>query len=188
MYYLIIPISIRPIPIQVLIYTGISELYTKGPLEYFGTDSKNYSLLKIPSFSKEAASFLANDRGIVGVGLDAPSVDGSVSIINDTTMDPVTHEIFCGANVYILENVNSNLKKLINQTNVRLSSLPLPIETASGSPVRLVAQIISEHSADQLSSQQSVSTSGASPLAAVTFNFILMFVCFTLAPCLIYLK
>ena len=171
---------------QVLFYTGISDFWSRGPLEYFGTDSKDYSKLKIPGISKEAAVFLVKEREIFGVGLDAPSADGTSSIDEHNHMDPVAHEIFNGANVYILENVNGNLKKLINETNIRISTLPLLIETASGTPVRLVARVDNHHMPHQLPLGTTISA--ATSHLEVSLSSSIFICCYSLTQYFIYLN
>lgn len=123
----------------VLIYTGISQLYDKGSKEYFGTDSKNISEMKIPGISKEAAQYLV-ERQVYGVGLDSASADSSDRHTNEK-YDPQAHTVLNKNNVYILENIHSNLKELLHQTSARLTIAPLSIQKGSGSPVRLVATL-----------------------------------------------
>lgn len=158
-----------------MIYTGLSEFMPSNKMEYFGTDTRDPRLLKIPGFSKEAATFLVEEREVVGVGLDAPSADSSNVYDEQSNMSPFAHEIFNGANVYIIENINSNLKKLINETNIRVSSLPLPIETASGSPIRLIAQKVTD-----LPSSRSASSGAPVSFANMQWTFMIMFIVTTL--------
>lgn len=135
----------------VLVYTGISQMYEKGAAAYFGSDSRNISELTIPGFSKEAADYLVG-QGIYGVGLDAPSADSS-SMHKDNSLDPVAHSIFNNNNIYILENINKNLKDLAkNDVSVRLFIAPLAITGGSGSPVRLIAYTSHDHPASNSAS------------------------------------
>lgn len=129
----------------VLVYTGISELYSKGAKEYFGTEDTNVANMKIPGFSHEAAHYLV-ERGIYGVGLDAASADSSDRHGPDGKKDLVAHIEFNANNIYILENVNNRIKELLEEPagSVRLVIAPLPIVGGSGSPVRLIAMTAQE--------------------------------------------
>lgn len=126
----------------VLVYTGISEFYDKGPEAYFGTADKNITNMKSPGFSREAANYMV-EQGVYGVGLDAASADSSdVHSEKDSKQffDPIAHEAFNSNNIYILENISKRLKELVGQSNTfRLTIAPLPIVSGSGSPVRLLA-------------------------------------------------
>lgn len=123
----------------VLVYTGMSEAYDSGYKSYIGTEG-NASLaqMKIPGFSLEAAQYLVEQK-VYGVGLDAISADSSDRHANESSYDPQAHVAFNSNNIYILENINKNLKKLIGVTKARLAIAPLPIVAGTGSPVRLVA-------------------------------------------------
>ena len=130
----------------VLVYTGVSDSYSGGNKSYFGTDSKNIEEMKIPGFSKEAAMHLVA-RNVYGVGLDAPSVDSSTRHAANGVMDPVAHVTFAKANIYMIENINTKLAEVLhmqqNGHEMRLTILPLPIVSASGSPIRLLAEPLS---------------------------------------------
>lgn len=129
----------------VLVYTGISELYGKGAKEYFGTEDANVAKMRIPGFSHEAARYLV-DRGIYGVGLDAPSADSSDRHGPDGSKDLVAHIELNANNIYILENINNKLKELLEEPagSVKLVIAPLPIVGGSGSPIRLIAMTAQE--------------------------------------------
>lgn len=163
----------------VLVYTGISDLYSQGPKEYFGTDDKDVSKMKIPGFSQEAARYLV-ELGIYGVGLDAPSADSSERHGPDGTKNLVAHIEFNANNIFILENVNGKLKDLINEPagSVSLIIAPLPIVGGSGSPVRLIA-VSSPNTCQYLSNnaEQRLHTTGifTALVAAVSFITIIRF-------------
>lgn len=121
----------------VIVYTGMSSVYSKGREEYFGTNTTDYSKMKIPGFSKEAARHLA-DSGAFGVGLDSASADCSKRHDSSNTMNPEAHSEFNSKNVYILENLNDRVKNLLEKQpqNYRLTIIPLKMKNFSGSPVR----------------------------------------------------
>lgn len=103
----------------VILLTGWNRLWGKS--EFF----KNF-----PVPSLEAAKWLTG-FGLKGLGTDAISVDTA-----DSTDFPV-HQILLGQEMVIIENL-TNLDNLVGKPFF-LSVLPLPIETASGCPVRAVA-------------------------------------------------
>jgi arylformamidase len=82
-----------------------------------------------PGLSPEAASLLV-ERGIRIVGTDCLSID------HFTSKTFPAHNILLGANILIGENF-ANLDRLPSWSF--LTSLPLPIENGTGSPVRAIA-------------------------------------------------
>lgn len=121
----------------VIVYTGMSAMYKDGRQEYFGTNSTDYTKMRIPGFSKEAAEHLA-ELGAYGVGLDSASADCSKRHDTPTTLNPEAHTIFSSKNMFILENLNHKVKDLFRQKaeGYRLTIIPLRIKGGSGSPVR----------------------------------------------------
>ncbi len=87
--------------------------------------------LRFPSIDEEAAGFL-NERGVVGIGIDTLSPD-----LPDSGF-PV-HRIFLGAGKYIVENA-ANLHQLPPH-GATVLALPLKIDGATESPIRLIAFI-----------------------------------------------
>jgi len=83
-----------------------------------------------PALSPEAATWLV-DRGIVGVGIDAISIDRADS------QDFPVHQILLGNDVLVIENL-TNLITLVGQRFV-FSAPPLALTGVDGSPVRAVA-------------------------------------------------
>lgn len=121
----------------VIVYTGMSLKYAKGQEEYFGTSSTDYSKIKIPGFSKEAAEFLV-EKKVYGVGLDSPSADCSKRHDSNRTLNPEAHAVFNSENIYILENLNDQVEELkdLPSKDYRLTIIPLQMTNFSGSPVR----------------------------------------------------
>lgn len=145
----------------VAIYTGISDYYEHNPDKYFGW-AQNRSKLSIPGFNAEAANYLVR-QGVFGVGIDTLSVDNS-RLLNPQDRAPIAHTIFSKNNVYMLENLSSKLGEIVNVTRsdpmalFSITTLPLPIENASGSPVRVIAKQVRSSS----SMQPNESNSGVS--------------------------
>jgi len=83
-----------------------------------------------PALSPEAATWLV-EQGIVGVGIDAISIDRADS------QDFPVHQILLGNDVLVIENL-TNLLPLVGQRFV-FSAPPLALAGVDGSPVRAVA-------------------------------------------------
>lgn len=99
---------------------------------YFGDDTPgDASNLHFPSFGEEAARLLVHERGVLGLGVDTPSIDPGTS-----KAFPV-HRIASEANVYGLENL-ANLEE-IPATGALLVALPMKIGGGSGGPLRAIA-------------------------------------------------
>ena len=114
----------------VLLYTGWGERWPDVKA-YLGDDRPGVtSDLHFPGFSVEAARYLA-EKGVAGVGLDTASLDPGPSA------DFAAHQVFGGANVYGLENLD-NLERL-PATGATLVALPMKIGRGTGGPVRVLA-------------------------------------------------
>ncbi|XP_037502822.2 isatin hydrolase [Rhipicephalus sanguineus] len=94
---------------------------------YMGIDGNGVK--HFPAIQPEAASFLATQRNVYGVGVDTPSIDAA--------HDDAAHRAVSAANIFILENL-VGLEKLPPR-GARAIVLPLKMDGASGSPVRVVA-------------------------------------------------
>jgi len=107
----------------VLFYSNWQRHWEKEST-YFSNDAPYLS---------EALAKALTDRGLKGVGLDAPSADA----LNSREL-PV-HRILFGKGMIIIENL-INLKALCAK-EFMLSVFPLPVPRGDGSPVRAVAII-----------------------------------------------
>ncbi|CAL8137524.1 unnamed protein product [Orchesella dallaii] len=130
----------------VLVHTGWSRFWpNKQRYLGFANSTNSTPTLNFPGCSIEAAKWLANERNIVGFGIDTPSVD----IGNNGGNLPV--HIFLGERqIYNIENV-ANLHLVINDVikkgtvcngviNIlRLFVLPIKITGATGGPTRILA-------------------------------------------------
>jgi kynurenine formamidase len=117
----------------VLMYTGWGR-YWGDRKRYFGTDEPgNVTDLHFPGFSKEAAEFLIKQRNVAAVGIDTPSIDHGPS------KDFTAHQVFCGANIPIFENVAS--LDQVPPKGATIFALPMKIKGGSGGPLRIFALI-----------------------------------------------
>lgn len=101
---------------------------------YLGTDLTGPEAvpeLHFPGIGAEAAEWLVDNRGIVAVGIDTPSIDRGQS------SDFRAHVILYAENISGFENV-ANLD-LLPGTGSYVIALPMKIEGGSGGPLRIVA-------------------------------------------------
>ena len=89
--------------------------------------------LHFPGFSKEAALFLAEEKGVKGIGVDTLSVDHGPS------KDFAVHHVFNSRGKWILENLD-NLEKLPPK-GITLLVAPIKIEGGSGGQARVWALV-----------------------------------------------
>ncbi len=115
----------------VLLRTGWSQ-YWPDTLAYLGDDTPgDASRLSFPSFGVEAAQFLAEERGVVVLGVDTASIDLGQS------SDFQVHRTVAAMNVAGLENL-TNLD-LVPPTGATVIALPMKVTGGSGGPARVVA-------------------------------------------------
>jgi kynurenine formamidase len=101
---------------------------------YLGTDRVGPDAvpeLHFPGLSPDAAAWLVENRGVVAVGLDTPSIDYGQSA------DFQAHVNLYSANISGFENV-ANLD-LLPERGAYVVALPMKIEGGSGGPLRIVA-------------------------------------------------
>lgn len=114
----------------VLVKTGQSRFWPDRK-KYFGIDGKYFHF---PGVHPEAGRYLAHHLNIFGVGIESPSIDYGLSNKFET------HVILAQNNVFILENLGPNIDKLPAK-GFQVSAIPIKIENASGSPVRIIVQL-----------------------------------------------
>lgn len=114
----------------VLIRTGWGERWPDQS-RYMEVDEQGQ--LHFPALSPPAATFLVEERSILGVGVDTPSVDPGAA-----DGFPV-HGIVNGSGLYHLENV-ANLDQL-PEAGAYVIVAPIKIEGGSGGPVRIFGVI-----------------------------------------------
>ncbi len=101
---------------------------------YFGDDTPgDASRLRFPSYGKEAAEILVEQRGVAALGVDTASIDHGPS------EDFIVHQVAARANVAGLENL-ANLDALPD-TGAWVIALPMKIAGGSGGPLRIVALV-----------------------------------------------
>jgi kynurenine formamidase len=125
----------RPIPDGSIVFfrTGLGEFWPDR-LRYLGTEQSGAEAiaeLQFPGLSSGAAEWLVENRNIIAVGIDTPSIDYGQSQLFET------HQVLAGDNISVLENV-ANLEQLPEEGGV-VVALPMKIEGGSGGPVRIVA-------------------------------------------------
>lgn len=101
---------------------------------YLGTDAvgpEAVAQLHFPGIGEEAAAWLVDNRGIVAVGIDTPSIDRGQST------DFRAHVVLYGENIAGFENVAK--LDLLPEAGAYVVALPMKIEGGSGGPLRIVA-------------------------------------------------
>ncbi|GAF95176.1 unnamed protein product, partial [marine sediment metagenome] len=101
-----------------------------------GTDKKGEEAipeLSFPGFSTESVKFLVEERNIIGIAIDTPSIDYGKS------KEFKVHQVLCGADKLALENI-ANLDKL-PPSEATLYVIPMLIKGGTGAPARVFAII-----------------------------------------------
>ena len=120
----------------VVMNSGRGKLYSDRK-RYFGypegldPEPKDTKNLHFPGFHPEAAAWLVNNRDIIGVGVDTPSVDYGQS------KDFEAHQILGQANVWNLENL-ANVDRLPAK-GYTLYNMVYKLRQGSGGPSRVFA-------------------------------------------------
>ncbi|KAL1485029.1 hypothetical protein MTO96_032218 [Rhipicephalus appendiculatus] len=125
--------DVSQVPLEMLLFVPVARVdvrhkYWLNRTAYLGIGADGER--RFPALSGDAASFLATQRNVNGVGLDTASVDAS---------GEVAHRAILNANLFILENL-VHLEKLPILGSYVLV-LPLMLDGGSGSPVRVVAMV-----------------------------------------------
>lgn len=117
----------------VLLRTGWSSRWPNRKA-VFGDDKPGETKnLHFPSYAADAARLLIEQRKVVAIGVDTPSIDYGPS------QDFPVHQIAGGHGVPGLENV-ANLEKL-PVTGATIIALPVKIGGGTGAPARVVALV-----------------------------------------------
>jgi kynurenine formamidase len=101
----------------------------KSANEFRNGDSKG--VMHFPGYSEDAAKFLVEARGVLGLGIDTLSVDYGAS------KDYAVHQYTMAHSVYHLENV-ANVWR-VPASGAMVVVAPMKLEGGSGGPVRILA-------------------------------------------------
>jgi kynurenine formamidase len=117
----------------VLLRTGWSQRWPDRK-RYLGDDTPgDATKLHFPSYGREAAQLLVEQRGVAALGVDTASIDHGPS------QDFPVHQIASRADVPGLENL-AGLEEL-PEVGAWILALPMKIGGGSGSPLRIVALV-----------------------------------------------
>jgi kynurenine formamidase len=114
----------------VMMMTGWESRWN-SPKEFRNDDAKG--VMHFPGYSVDAAKFLTEARGILGLGIDTLSVDYGPS------PDFAVHQYTMAHSVYHLEGV-ANLSRLPASGSMVIVA-PMKLEGGSGGPVRILALV-----------------------------------------------
>jgi kynurenine formamidase len=114
----------------VMAYTGWDSRWD-SEAKYRNADAKG--VMHFPGYSMDAAKFLVEARGVVGLGIDTLSIDYGQSTNFEVHRNTLAHGL------YHLENV-ANLE-LVPPTGAIAVVAPMKLEGGSGGPVRLMALV-----------------------------------------------
>ena len=117
----------------VLLDSGFGEFWPQRGA-YLGTSARGPAAvaeLHFPGLHPQAARWLVAERKVRAVGLDTASIDHGPS------RNFETHQVLCGANVSIFENV-AGLDHLPAR-GFEVVALPMKIRGGSGAPLRIIA-------------------------------------------------
>ncbi len=116
-----------------LLHTGWGKRWPDRK-RYLGDDTPgDASKLHFPSYGKEAAEYLIQQRRVAALGVDTASIDYGPS------KDFIVHRIASAAGVPGLENL-AELDK-VPEVGAWIVALPMKIAGGSGGPLRIVALI-----------------------------------------------
>ncbi|KAI1301281.1 Kynurenine formamidase [Halotydeus destructor] len=113
--------------------TGFAHHY-HNRLGYIGTLTSDAKLVTTPGLHEDAAKWIVENRLVVGIGVDALSIDqGSCESFG-------AHTTILERNMFVIENLNTNID-LLPLTGATVNLFPMKIEGASGAPTRVIVQL-----------------------------------------------
>jgi kynurenine formamidase len=117
----------------VLLRTGWSARWPDRK-RYLGDDTPgDASHLHFPSYGKEAARWLVDERKVAAIGVDTASID------HGPAQDFPVHQVVAAANVPGLENLTG--LDALPATGAWVIALPMKIGGGSGGPLRAIALV-----------------------------------------------
>ena len=117
----------------VILKTGLGK-YWPDRVKYLGTDlrgTEGVANLHFPGLHYTGAEWLIKERNLKAVGIETASIDYGQSTHFET------HQVLCGHNIPIFENV-ANVDKLPTK-GFKIIALPMKIKGGSGGPLRIIA-------------------------------------------------
>ncbi len=119
----------------VVMCSGWSDYYGVDKAAFWGNDQENTSDFHFPGFGNDAVTWLIENRDIVGIAVDTPSLDpGNIWVL--ARFYPV-HVTTGENNVYGIENLKDSCKIPARGATVYVS--PMKITDGSGAPTRIIA-------------------------------------------------
>ena len=123
------------VDVIVLLKTGWASRWPDRKA-YLGTDlrgAEGVANLTFPGLGPEAAKWLAEHRRLKAIGIDTASIDHGPST------HFLSHQVLCGANIPVIENVAA--LDAVPATGAFVVALPMKIAGGSGGPVRIIARL-----------------------------------------------
>jgi len=123
------------VDVIVLLKTGWASRWPDRKA-YLGTDlrgAEGVANLTFPGLGPEAAKWLAEHRRVKAIGIDTASIDHGPST------HFLSHQVLCGANIPVIENVAA--LDAVPATGGFVVALPMKIAGGSGGPVRIIARL-----------------------------------------------
>ena len=123
------------VDVIVLLETGWASRWPDREA-YLGTDlhgAEGVAHLQFPGLAPDAARWLAAHRRVKAIGIDTASIDHGPST------HFVSHQVLCGANIPVIENVAA--LDSVPATGAFVVALPMKIAGGSGGPVRIIARL-----------------------------------------------
>jgi kynurenine formamidase len=123
------------VDVIVLLKTGWASRWPDRKA-YLGTElrgAEGVANLRFPGLGPEASKWLAEHRRVKAIGIDTASIDHGPST------HFLSHQVLCGANIPVIENVAT--LDAVPATGAFVIALPMKIAGGSGGPVRIIARI-----------------------------------------------
>ncbi|HNW72343.1 MAG TPA: cyclase family protein [Bacteroidales bacterium] len=117
----------------ILLRTGWGKFY-HDHLKYTGTlktGVEGVRELHFPGLDPQAAKWIAENRKVVAIGIDTPSID------NGQSTEFLTHRILCASGITAYENI-ARLDE-VPEKGAYIVAFPMKIKGGSGAPLRIAA-------------------------------------------------
>ncbi len=117
----------------ILLRTGWGKFY-RDHLKYTGTlktGVEGVRELHFPGLDPQAAKWIAENRKVLAIGIDTPSID------NGQSTEFLTHRILCASGITAYENI-ARLDE-VPEKGAYIVAFPMKIKGGSGAPLRIAA-------------------------------------------------